>query len=63
MHYNAVHLESVNGQPDVELFKVFLTRKNKLLVMGAYGRKMFFKRSTAELVLKTSDVPLFITHR
>jgi hypothetical protein len=62
-HYNAVHLETVKGDAEIELFRIFLAQKNKLLVMGAYGRKMFFKHSTADLVLKTSDIPLFIAHR
>lgn len=62
MHYNAVHFEILHGTADEELFKKLVTMRNKFLVMGAYGRKMFLGRSTADLVLKTVDIPVFIAH-
>ena len=63
MHYDAVHMETLHGKPETELFKNLLTKNNKMLVMGAYGRKIFFNHSTADLLLKTADVAFFITHR
>jgi len=63
MHYDAVHMEMLHGKPETELFKNLLTKNNKMLVMGAYGRKIFFNHSTADLLLKTADVAFFITHR
>jgi len=62
MHYSAVHYDTLRGEAEMELFKSFLTQKNKLLVMGAYGRKKFFGHSTADILLKTVDIPIFITH-
>ncbi|WP_127127454.1 universal stress protein [Pseudoflavitalea rhizosphaerae] len=44
----------------------YLIEKNKsLIVMGAYGRNTvsnFFRHSSADVVLKTTSQPLFITH-
>jgi nucleotide-binding universal stress UspA family protein len=34
-------------------------------VMGAFGRSMlsgFFKHSTAELIIKTVNLPVFVAH-
>lgn len=62
-HYDAVHLEILHGNPETELFKNFLAQKNKLAVMGAYGRTILFGHSTADLLLKTADIAVFITHR
>jgi hypothetical protein len=62
MHFDAVHYETLHGDAEMELFKKFLGRQNKILVMGAYGRKKFFGRSTADLLLKTLNIPIFIAH-
>ncbi|HEX5153401.1 MAG TPA: hypothetical protein VFW07_18255 [Parafilimonas sp.] len=62
MHYNAVHYGILSGDAETELFKKFLAQRNKILVMGAYGRKKIFNRSTADILLKTLDIPIFITH-
>ena len=62
MRYNGVHLEVLHGDPEETLFAKYFTQKNKILVMGAYGRKLFCHRSTADLVLKTLDIPVFIAH-
>jgi nucleotide-binding universal stress UspA family protein len=48
-----------------ELVNYFLMKKNKLIVMGAYGRSMlssFFKRSSADALIRILDLPIFITH-
>jgi len=62
MHYNAVHFEILHGAADEELFKKLVAKRNKFLVMGAYGRRMLLDHSTADLVLKTIDIPVFIAH-
>jgi hypothetical protein len=62
-HYDAVRLETLHGNPEKELFKNFIAQKNKLVVMGAYGRTMLFSHSTSDLILKTADIAVFITHR
>ena len=61
-HYNAVHYDTLHGNTEMELFKKFLTQKNKLLIMGAYGRKKLIGHSTADILLKTTDIAIFITH-
>lgn len=62
-HYNAVHLEILHGIPDEELFKKLVASKNKMLVMGAYGRKPVLQHSTADIILKNIDIPVFIAHQ
>ncbi len=62
IYFSSVHYDTLHGEADMELFKKFLAQKNKMLVMGAYGRKKFFTRSTADILLKTLDIPIFITH-
>ncbi|CAN5589438.1 hypothetical protein BH10BAC3_BH10BAC3_32840 [soil metagenome] len=62
MRYNAVHIELLHGEPEEALFSKYLTQRNKILIMGAYGRKIFLKHSTADLILKTLDIPVFIAH-
>jgi hypothetical protein len=61
-HYNAVHIEILNGEPDEELFKKLIAAKNKLLIMGAYGRRKILNYSTADIILKNIDIPVFIVH-
>jgi hypothetical protein len=62
IHYNAVQYEILYGDAELELFRKFLGQRNKVLVMGAYGRKKIFDRSTADMLLKILNVPVFIAH-
>jgi hypothetical protein len=65
-HYAKVNFKLLHGNAEEELFKNILEKKNLLLVMVAYGRNMFstfLKESTAELVMKTTNLPLFIAHQ
>jgi hypothetical protein len=62
MYYNGVHYDILRGDVETELFNKFLSQRNKMLVMGAYGRKKFFSHSTADILLKTLNIPIFITH-
>jgi len=62
-HYNAVHYELIYGDnPKEALFTMFFGKHKKWLVMGAYGRHRFFSNSTADILLETIDLPLFIAH-
>ena len=62
MYYDAVHYDTLHGHADMELFKKFLSQRNKILVMGAYGRKKILNQSTADILLKTLNIPIFIAH-
>jgi hypothetical protein len=64
-HYTDLHFEALKGTTDVKLFDYLFKRKNMFLVMGAYGRNtlsQFFKRSQADLLIKTVTQPIFIAH-
>jgi nucleotide-binding universal stress UspA family protein len=64
-HYTDLHFEVFKGSGETKLFDCLFKRKNMFLVMGAYGRNalsQFFKRSHAELLIKSITQPIFIAH-
>lgn len=64
-HYSNVDFSLLKGKPGDELFSSLIGKKNAFLVIGAFGRNMlseFFKKSTANLLLKAIDLPVFIAH-
>lgn len=64
-HYSKVNFIALEGRAADELFGYLLLKKNTFVVMGAFGRNLlssFFKPSTAELILKAVDLPIFIAH-
>ena len=64
-HYTDLNFESLKGNSETKLFDYLYKRKNIFLVMGAYGRNalsQFFKRSHADLLIKTITQPIFIAH-
>jgi len=64
-HYADVELKLLTGDPSDQLFGYLLEKKNAIVVMGAYGRSLlssFFKRSHAHLIVKTVNLPIFVTH-
>jgi nucleotide-binding universal stress UspA family protein len=64
-NYPSVCYHSLKGDTKGELFTYLFMTKKRLIVMGAYGRSMlsnFFKRSSADILIRTVDLPLFITH-
>ena len=64
-HYDNVELKVLTGDPSDQLFGYLIEKKHAIVVMGAYGRNMlssFFKRSHAHLIVKTVNLPIFITH-
>ena len=64
-HYKTVRYQTLKGAVKDELFTFFFMKTRKLVVMGAYGRSTlstFFKRSSADVLIRTVDLPLFIAH-
>lgn len=64
-HYRRFDFISLKGEADTALFDYLWKRKNVFLVMGAYGRgsiSQFFKKSRAELIIRTLTQPVFIAH-
>lgn len=64
--YSSTQFEVLHGVAKDEIFGYLLHRKNALVVLGAYGRSnvsQFFKSSVADRILKTINLPVFITHR
>lgn len=68
LHFSKVSFLELAGDAREVLFEYFMTqndKRNKLLVAGAYGRgflSTFFRPSTTDLVMKGTDIPIFITH-
>ena len=64
-HYPSVAYHGLKGDVKDELLTHFFMTSKKIIVMGAYGRSMlsnFFKKSSADVLLRTVDLPLFIAH-
>jgi hypothetical protein len=64
-NYPTVCYYSLAGNANDELFAYLFMTKNRLVVLGAYGRSMlsnFFRKSNAEILMRTVDLPLFIAH-
>jgi hypothetical protein len=65
MHYSGIGFKVVKGKPAEELYAHLLGKQNTIVVMGAFGRgwlSEIFKPATAGLLLKTINLPFFITH-
>lgn len=63
--FSNTHYVLLSGSKDNEMLGYLIGKNKTLIVMGAYGRNTFsnfFKHSTADLVLKTTSHPLFISH-
>lgn len=64
-HYSRINFKDLRGKAKDELFDYCLREHNAMLVMGAYGRSWLsnlLRTSTADLVLKLNQLPVFITH-
>ena len=64
-HYANIVFEEQDGTVEGVMMNYLFTRKNAFVTMGAYGRgavSLFFKRSHADLLIKTVTQPIFITH-
>jgi nucleotide-binding universal stress UspA family protein len=65
MHYPDIDFQLLQGRAADELFGYLLEKKNIIVVMGAFERNMLsglFSHSTAELIIKTINAPVFIAH-
>jgi len=65
MHYSVIGYHRLKGHAGNELYRYLWAKKNVFVIMGAFGRSMFsdfFKHSTAELVVETINLPVFIAH-
>lgn len=64
-HYEEITFESLEGTPAGELMALTLDKANSVITFGAYGRSKtsrFFHRSDADSLLRTANIPIFITH-
>jgi hypothetical protein len=64
-HYNHVDFRLLQGDVKDELFTYFLNKPHHFVVMGSFGRSILstlFRRSAAEKLMETIDLPLFISH-
>lgn len=64
-HYTHVSYKALTGTAKDQLLTYFLRKEKKLVVLGAYGRTAlsnFFRPSAADTLVRTVDLPLFITH-
>lgn len=65
MHYSGIGFQVLKGKASEELYGRLLGKQNTIVVMGAFGRSWLsgiFKPATAGLLLKTINLPFFITH-
>lgn len=65
MHYDTVAYTIVKGEPATEFMALLIHRKDCIVTYGAYGRSgvsRFFHRSDADNILRTINIPVFITH-
>ena len=65
IHYSNVSFNSLKGSAKDELFHYLFMKRQKCVVMGAYGRSMLsqvFKKSHADPIIRMIDLPLFISH-
>ena len=66
MHYNSIGFQVLKGKASEELYGRLLGKQNTIVVMGAFGRSWLsgvFKPATAGLLLKTINLPFFITQQ
>ena len=64
-HFANTELKVLTGDATDQLFGYLIDKKDAMVVIGAYGRSMlsrFFKPSHAHLIVKTVNLPIFITH-
>ena len=64
-HYSYIGFRMVVGKANEELQKFLQEKKNVFVVIGAYGQRNQsgpFKHSTADLLLQTVNLPVFIAH-
>lgn len=64
-HYTNVEIKILMGNPSAAIRSHLSKQSNCIVTFGAYGRSkfsQFFKKSKADDIIKTLDIPVFITH-
>ncbi len=64
-HYPKARYILLEGDPEVEILNYLKNKRNELVALGAYHRSMisrWFKESIADLLMKNTQLPLFIAH-
>lgn len=64
-HYTNVEFKILMGNPSAAIRSHLSKQKDCMVTFGAYGRSefsQFFKKSNADTILRTLDMPVFITH-
>lgn len=64
-HYTNVEFKILMGSPSAAILSHLFKQNDCMVTFGAYGRSrfsQFFKKSKADNILKTLDMPVFITH-
>lgn len=64
-HFPNVQFKQLTGKASDQLFSYLIDKNRTILVLGAYGRgfsSMMFKPSIARLIVKTLNLPVFISH-
>lgn len=65
LHYDTVEYAVMSGEPATEFLSLLINRNDCIVTYGAYGRSgvsRFFHRSDADNILRTVNIPVFITH-
>jgi nucleotide-binding universal stress UspA family protein len=64
-HFPNVQFKQLTGKASDQLFSYLIDKNRTAVVLGAYGRgfsSMMFKPSIARLIVKTLNLPVFISH-
>lgn len=64
-YFNNIEYRILEGTPDEAFLNLLRDKKDCVVTFGAYGRSRFsrfFKRSSADNILRKIDAPVFITH-
>jgi hypothetical protein len=65
IHYKNYEIKILKGEPSFEILNYLMGNPNSIVSLGAYGRSKlsrFFHQSDATKILKTLNIPVFITH-
>lgn len=63
--FSDIHYVLLSGPKESQLLAYLIEKHKSFIVMGAYGRNAisnFFRKSTGDVVVKTSSQPIFIAH-
>lgn len=64
-YFDNIEYRVLEGEPDKAFLQLLSDKKDVVVTFGAYGRSrfsQFFRRSSADNILRELNVPVFITH-